>query len=464
MPGTMRFAVCLVGALAGMVLGSSAHEPHAPTTLADPTTRGNSHSVVEASSPSPAWEGEPDQVGQRTQETEQRPNDPDGWSRLGDALMQRAREIPGQAESLYARAETAYRRALKLEEQHVAALVGLAWVANSRHDFDAGERWARKALSLEPRQPEAHALLGDAAVERGDYDAAFEHYQTCLDQRPDLSAYARSAHLLWLTGDARRAKALMYRAIQAGGPRAENAAWCRAQLGLMMFQQGALVPAEKQIEQAHAEAPRNPHVLAALGRIKTARKDYAEAIRLYGQAAELGLGHAALAALTDLWALTGQPDKAEHMFQRVRQLHAEHQHLESQPHAAAADNDHAHGSVELARFLADHDRDLAFALREAETARRSSRSITVLDTLAWCYYKNGRLQEAKEIIAQALRWRTPDAAILFHAGMIHAALGEREVAKRRLYEALNLNPHFHPILAAQAVEKLKSLAVARGGP
>ena len=43
--------------------------------------------------------------------------------------------------------------------------------------------------------------LGYAAVEMGDYEAAFTHYQRMLDIRPDLASYARGAHLLFLTGD-----------------------------------------------------------------------------------------------------------------------------------------------------------------------------------------------------------------------------------------------------------------------
>lgn len=484
----MRFSACFLGALAGVIVASFAHEPHAPTTPSGTDTPADSPTFIEASPPPADSEPAPDQVARRAQEADQRPNDPAGWCRLGDALMQRSREVPGQAEPLYGRAETAYRRALELDARHVAALVGLAWVANSRHDFDAGGRWAREALSIESHLPEAHALLGDAAVERGDYEAAFEHCQAALDQRPDLASYARSAHLLWLTGDARRAKALMYRAIQAGGPHAENTAWCQAELALMMFHQGSLVPAAKQIEQALARAPRNPHVLTVMGRIKAAQGDYPQAIRFYEQANALAPRHAALAALTDLYLLSGDSEMAERMYQQVCELHTHHSHAHEHSHDGEHTHDeahaqdanqaheddpgrtipgnvpHTHGSVELARFLADQDREPAKALGEAEAAVRTLQSVHALDTLAWCYYRNGRFREAQETIQRALRWRTPDAAILFHAGMIHAALGEREPAKRYLYQALNLNPHFDPVQAKVAADRLRTLSRSAAPP
>lgn len=383
------------------------------------------------------------------------------WMQLGDSLMQRSRETADA--SLYERAESAYRRALAFDPHHVPALVGMAWVSNSKHDFSAGRSWAKEALAQDPNATEAHALLGDAAVETGDYDEAFDHYQTCLDERPNLASYARSAHLLWLTGDSRRAKALMLRALNAGGPHAENSAWCRAELALMMLNEGALVPAEKQAEQAFAEAPNNPHVLGVVGRIKTARQDYPASIRYYEQALAIVPQHATMAALTDLYALTGEPAKSAQMFQRVLDFHAPGGpgHPHSHTNIVGATNAPTHGNIELARFLADHDRNLEEALRLAELAAESSKSVSTEDTLAWCYHKRGRNEEAQKVIRKALRWNTPDASILFHAGMIQAAAGDRPAAQKYLYQALNLNPNFHPTQAQIAAETLKHLSAVK---
>lgn len=406
----------------------------------------------------------PDALATREQRTRERPDDAETWIQYGDALMQHSRDRPG--ESWYAQAEAAYQRALDLEPRHAGARVGLAWVYNSRHDFTAGCRWARAALDVNPRLPEAFALLGDAAVEAGDYDEAFEHYQVCLDLRPDLSAYARAAHLLWMTGDARRAKALLHKAINAGSVHAENLAWCRAELALMSFRSGALVPAEKQLEAALAQTPGNPHLLAALGQIKMARKDYPKAIELYRNSLDALPQHSTLAALTELHALNGEPEQSAAMFARTRAFHHDHDHAAHHHHdspghdARPEDTPHVHGNADLARFLADQNRDLAEAVREAEAAYARFKSVPVTDTLAWCYYRSGRIADAQRIILQALRWKTPDATILFHAGMIHAASGDRLAAQRYLYQALNLNPHFHPVHAQTAADTLTELSGA----
>ncbi|MBI2925172.1 MAG: tetratricopeptide repeat protein [Verrucomicrobia bacterium] len=376
------------------------------------------------------------------------------WVKLGDGLMQKSRE--SQDTRLLEEAESAYTKALALDPKHEDAMVGLAWVHNTEHEFDEGRRWAEKALAINPRLPQAHALLGDAAVELGDYDAAFEYYQKALDLRPDLSTYSRSAHLLWMTGDVRKARWLMQKAIDSGGPYAENTAWCRAELALMLWRDGALLPAAQQAEQALKQAPQSPHVFAVLGRIKTAGKDFDAAIDCYRRAVEIAPSHEALVALGDLFLLKGRPEEAEKQYERLVQMHTA-----GTAHAHGA-NVHAHpsghGNAQLAQFYADHDRNLDEALKEAESAYQTYKNVFVADTLAWCYYKKGLYEQARKTVRKALRWNTPDANIFFHAGMIYAKLGESNVARKYLYRALNLNPHFHPKHAPIAADTLKELA------
>lgn len=390
--------------------------------------------------------------------TESSPQDSQAWVNLGNALMQRSREQT--AGGLLARAEAAFERALTIESNRVEALVGLAWVHNTEHEFDAGTRYARQALAADPRNQDAYALLGDAAVEWGDYDEARDHYQKALDLAPNLASYSRAAHLLWLTGDTRRAKWLMQKAIAAGGPHAENTAWCRAELGLMLFNEGALLPAEQELEAALAAAPRNAHVLAAMGRVRAARGDLPGAIDLYARAIEVAPQHTSLAAMADLCTLIGDEEKAAQAFQRVLDYHANHAHEPDSHHGHEpnAGQDDVHGDAELARFLADHDRDLPRALAEAEAAWLRFKNVGVTAILAWCQHKNGRHEEARRTIQKALRWGTPDPGLFYRAGLILAAAGDKPGGQKLLYRALSLNPYFDPLQARLAAARLKELA------
>jgi tetratricopeptide (TPR) repeat protein len=392
------------------------------------------------------------EIANLEKETERRPGNVTAWVRLGDAFMQKSRETMDRR--IYARAEAAYTKALALDPEHTGAMVGLAWVNNSRHLFDQGIQWAEKALKRNPSIQQAHALLGDAAVELGDYDRAFEHYQATLDLRPDLSSYSPAAHLLWITGDATRARRLMRKAIDAGGPYAENAAWCRAQLALMLFQGGAMAAAEREVERAQGASPNRPFILAAAARIKAARGRVDEAIGLYRRAVKIRPTHDALVGLGDLLALVGRRDEAEDVYERLVDMHTRGEHGHSQD----PQEGHSHGNVQLARFYADHDRSLEEALREVESAYETYKNVFVADTLAWCYHKKGLHEKAVRAMQEALRWKTQDPSFFFHAGMIHAEAGDRATARIYLYRALSLNPRFHPLDATVAAETLEGLA------
>ena len=369
------------------------------------------------------------------------------WVHSGNALMQKVRESGD--ETLYGQADYVYRQALAIRPKNVAATIGIAWVYGGLHQFGASVEWAKKALDLDPQNPDAHGLIADAQVELGDYKAAEGHIQKMLDSRPDLSSYSRAAHLLFLTGDVQKGTWLMQKAINAGGPYAENTAWCRVQLALMLWNTGALSLAEQELEKAIRAAPNNYHVLDAMGTVKSAKKDYDAAIEYYKKAIAVTPNPKTLIALGDLYLFHGEREKADEQFKRVE---------EEQIH----DHSHGHhGNIFLARFYADHDRNLPEALKEAEAAYKAYKNVFVTDTLAWCYYKSGRYQEARKAIQKALQWQTPDANILFHAGMIYAKLSDQTTAQRYLYQALSLNPNFHPVYPTVAADTLKALSRER---
>jgi tetratricopeptide (TPR) repeat protein len=384
-----------------------------------------------------------------TERVKQASRNDSAWVHLGDALMQKARETADA--SYYSRAGSVFQKALSLQPKNVDALTGIAWVYGARHEFEQSIEWANKAIAIDPQNQAAYGLLGDAAVEMGDYEAAFNHYQKMLDIRPDLSSYSRGAYLLHLTGDIRKATWLMQKAIAAGAPYAENTAWCRAQLALMLWNNGALLPAEQVLEAALKQTPNNYHLLTAMGRIKASRKDYRAAIDYYKKAIAIAPQHEAVVALGDLYTLTGKKDEAEKQFALVEEIHKLNK------------ANGVRGDVQMARFYADHDRNLSEALQIAEEEYKARPNVFAADTLAWCYYKNGHYEEAKKTIKKALSQRTPDANILFHAGLIYAKLNNGRLAQQYLYQALSLNSNFHPVYAPVAADTLKQLGAHNPG-
>ncbi|MEP6821100.1 MAG: hypothetical protein ABI946_01995, partial [Chthoniobacterales bacterium] len=237
---------------------------------------------------------------------------------------------------------------------------------------------------------------------------------------------------------------LMEKAIRAGAPYAENTAWCRARLALMLFYDGAYLPAEQTLAPAVAAAPRNMPVLLAAGRIKIALHENAAAREFYQRALAVAPNVEALGALGDLAAADGAPAEAEEYYRKVDELHA--QHLAKRGH------DH----LQVARFYADHDRNLVEALRLAEECKLT-RNVFEADTLAWVYFKNNQPEKAQEAIGRALSQNTPDPAIQFHAGMIAAGAGDRGAAQKYLGTALSWSPLFSLVDAPKAVETLQDI-------
>ncbi|MGD0295553.1 MAG: tetratricopeptide repeat protein [Bryobacteraceae bacterium] len=372
------------------------------------------------------------------------------WSRLGDAYMQKARETMDL--SYYGRAEASYREALTLNPNYANALVGVAWVLSGRHEFEQSIEWAAKALKIEPNRADAYGLLGDAATEMGDYDSAFEHYQKMLDLKPDIASYSRAAHLLFVTGGFRKATLLMSKAIGSGGAYPENRAWCIAQLALLDFAQGAYVPAEQLLSQALKETPSNYHLLAAMGKVKAAQKDFPAAVEYYKGAQAIVPQHEVVVALGDLYTLAGRTEDANRQYALVDVLRKLNK------------ANGVTGDLQMAQFLADHDRDLDGALRLAEAEYKTRPTVYGADTLAWCYYKNGRIPEARKYSSKALSQNTPEALFFYHRGLILAKGGDIGEARRTLYQALSQNPYFDPLGAVVAMKMVQELgSVAVGG-
>ena len=370
------------------------------------------------------------------------PADDKAWVNLGDALMQKPRETADY--HYYGYAEQAYTLALAQNPASADALTGMAWVTSDRHQFDKSVEWANQAIALEPRNNTAYGLIGDADVELGQYNDAYTAYQKMLDIRPDASSYSRGAHLLYLTGNPRKATWLMAKAIKTGAPYAENTTWCSTQLALMFFNEGALLPADQILQDALKGTPNNYRALAAMGMVQAAKKNYPAAINYYQKSLAAAPEITSLAALGDLYAVTGDKAEAEHQYALLEDLHKRNTDIS------------VHDHMQMAQFYADHDRNLVQAMQFAEE-HKLTKNVNEADTLAWCYYKNGLQDQAKAAIQTALAWHTPDARIYFHAGMIYAKAGDRVTGGKYLSEALSLNPNFSPIFAQTAADTLAQL-------
>ena len=111
----------------------------------------------------------------------------------------------------------------------------------------------------------------------------------------------------------------------------------------------------------------------------------------------------------------------------------------------------------LALMWADQDMKLEEALEIATGEYAERKDIYTADVLAWCLYKTGNLTDAKTAVIAAMRLKTKDARILYHAGMIEKAAGNNAEAKRMLELALKINPEFDLLQSSLVKYALKTL-------
>jgi hypothetical protein len=82
------------------------------------------------------------------------------------------------------------------------------------------------------------------------------------------------------------------------------------------------------------------------------------------------------------------------------------------------------------------------------------------DALAWALFNAGRLDEAAAEATAAMALGTPDPRIAYHAGLIAAARGERDVALPLLRLAVRGGAMLPPLQLERARAELASLEAA----
>jgi tetratricopeptide (TPR) repeat protein len=340
------------------------------------------------------------------------------------------------------------RRSLVLHGgENFDALLGMASLAAARHEFASALDWAEQARALNPHSADAHAVLGDALVELGRYDEAFDTFQTMVDLRPDLSTYARASYAWELQGSHPNAVRAMELALQAAGSPVD-AAWASVQLGDLYFSVGRVERAAEHYRRAVIVDESFMPAHAGLARVAAARGRIDRAIRDFGWVVERYPSPEYVITLGDLYAMRGSGRLAGQQYSLV----------EAQQRLLQANG--VNVDLEIALFRADHRIDVNQALASARREWARRRGIQVADVLAWTLYANGRSEEAIAYADQALRLGTENALFFFHRGMIERELGRKAAARRDLARALDINPHFSVLWSREAGRVLLSLGGA----
>jgi len=336
-----------------------------------------------------------DQIRVNQQAVKADPNNVTAINRLAYSYIQKVRATADQSYSVMA--EKLLRQAIELDSQNYDSLVYLALVEMGEHRFLEAKQTAQKAVSANPSQALAYGVTGDAEYELGEYSECVEAYQKMIDLRPSTASYCRVAYYRRLIGDIDGANELLRKAIELTDiPDTENRAWCLFQLGNNAFLSGKIQDAEELYSSSLKTFPNYYNALAGMGRVKAAQGKLPEAASYFEKAIAIVPMPDFVASLGDLDTLMNQPDEAKKQYALVEYIG-----LISQINKEIYNR-------QLALFYADHDRNLPQALALASAEIDFRKDIYGYDALAWCLYKNGRIQDAQAAIEKALAMKTQD--------------------------------------------------------
>lgn len=378
------------------------------------------------------------------------PNNAQLYSSLAGAYLQKVRESGDPA--YYNRAEAVLKKAQELDPEDADTYILLGSLALSRHQFAEGLAYGERAKAINPYKSAVYGVIGDAQVELGRYDEAKATIQTMVDLRPDLSSFSRVSYIRELTGDLPGAIELMQRAVNAGAPGTEGAAWTRVQLGNLYFNSGDLSAADREYRHTLAELPGYIHARAGLAKVQAARGDYSPAIATYEEITKSIPITEYVIALADTERAAGKSEAAAQTDALVGAI-------DKLSRANGVNTD-----VEMALYSADHGIDPAGTVARAREALLSRPSIHGYDALAWALYQNGEYAEAQQMSDVALHLGSRESLLRFHAGMIALKLGQPDRAREELRQATSLNPAFSLRYAPVAARELQTLDGAAGQP
>ncbi len=317
-----------------------------------------------------------------------------------DTLLEAETSLHGQRTrpdaAQFERAKAIVAEQLQRKPSEARAWTLQAWASMLEHRFEAALAAAENADRLAPDDPRTLALMSDALVELGRYDAAACVTQRLADLTPGIPAWTRAAHLRFLFNDLAGAIQIMAMAARAGEPRGEASAWTWLDLARLYLHAGNPAAAEAAIARAERAYPGLPATLTTQAQVKLTQGDAGAALDLYRRALHVQVtAEAALAA----WQL-------------ARQLG---QHGAEKHHAALLDGlARLDGTGASRRALAEYFTASGQSKRAVELARQELASrpdIYSHATLARALQRAGNTPEAQEQAHAALALHTPDAQL-----------------------------------------------------
>jgi adenylate cyclase len=174
-----------------------------------------------------------------------------------------------------------FEQAIRLDPTFAPAQAELAWTYHAdgstyasrpyRAAMQLAIQQAESALTIDPLDAEAHAAIGAAHINLGDFASAAIHFEQALAVNPNSARACRgkAAPFLW-RGHPAKGRDVLLAALRLN-PRGETAARVRAQIAMSYYLEGDYISAVDAAKQAVAAHPGHPWayrwLVASLGQL-----------------------------------------------------------------------------------------------------------------------------------------------------------------------------------------------------
>lgn len=185
------------------------------------------------------------------------PADATAAVRAAEILLRKARVERNGGYAI--QAEKTLEALLDEDPSEYSAVKMLGAVYASQHRFHEAIAVAKRAIAVRAKDAWNYGTLGDAYLELGDWDRAFDAFDAMVRLRPDAASYARVAYAHELQGELPDALRVMRMAAEATNPSdLESRAWHYAQIGNILLKMGDTEGAAREFARADYIFPGHP--------------------------------------------------------------------------------------------------------------------------------------------------------------------------------------------------------------
>jgi Flp pilus assembly protein TadD len=351
-------------------------------------------------------------------------------------------------------AQEEFNEAIRLQPYNDTAHLALAKLYLALHKSTEAEQEAWRALRLNPSNPEAALVAGDALVQATRWPKAESVYDEIVRQLPGQPVgYVKLGGLRRLQGRPSEAATFFAQALS----RAPDDLVILQDYLVALVESNQAHQADRVLDQYLTKASHDPNLWRLAGRVHLSQRRTDQAEQALRKAVDLAPDLALVYyELGQLYLVQRKLSAAESAFQAALKK----DETNSEVHTAlglvlAAQgrvdlaNTHYRRAVQLDRHNVVAANNLAASLTEQQefddalglalaAHDRAPSNPGIQDTLGWIYYKKNRFEDAHRLLAEASAALPQHPTVRYHHAMLLSKIGKQEAALSELKTALSL--------------------------